>query len=124
MTFSFQLATLSQNPLRPPGQTVECPHCVCSTFCGSSLIFGQLHVKATERNIKTSFCSVWSCVSRTCEQRVSVLLVVYGVKGVVPSRLEDGVEELAALLAVLHRVLTFHQQQQGNQVGHSDRSVN
>lgn len=68
--------------------------------------------------------SLVASVSRTCEQRVRVLLVVFGVQGVVASRLEDVVEELAALLAVLHRVLAFHQQQQGHQVGHSYWSTN
>lgn len=63
--------------------------------------------------------SLVDSVSRTCEQGVRVLLVVFGVQSVVASRLEDVVEELAALLAVLHRVLTFHHQQQGHQVGHS-----
>lgn len=55
----------------------------------------------------------------TCEQRVCVLLVMVCMHRSVTCRLEDVIEKLAAVLAVLHGVITLHCHQQGNQVWNS-----
>lgn len=60
---------------------------------------------------------------RTREQRVSVLLVVACVRHSVACGLEDVVEELAAPLAVLHRVVALHRHQEGNQVWDGDGDI-
>lgn len=52
-----------------------------------------------------------------------MLLVVVCVHRSVACRLEDVVEKLAATLAVLHRVITLHCHQEGNQVWNSYRAV-
>lgn len=52
-----------------------------------------------------------------------MLLVVVCVHRSVACRLEDVVEKLAATLAVLHRVITLHCHQEGDQVWNSYRAV-
>lgn len=65
---------------------------------------------------KNPFSAVYSC-TRTCEQRVCMLLVTMRMHRSTACSLEDVEEKLAATLAVLHWVITLHSHQEGNQVG-------